>query len=173
MNILGLSGSLRKNSSHSKILETLAKLAPKNVTFKISIHIDQLPHYNKDLDKEELLPSNVKLWRRELQQADGFYISCPEYSHKVPEIFKNALDWIMTSKEFANKPIAFINSSPLVQNTLSQICQSMSARIIEVASIDTQFINKTETQRDFGDEEEIKHALESSLQIMIREIQEK
>lgn len=84
----------------------MATLTPKNVGFNISLHIDQLPHFNPDLDKGEV-NTNVKIWRRELSLADGFYISCPEYAHGVPGVFKNALDWVVSSGEFAGKPVAF------------------------------------------------------------------
>jgi len=40
MKILGLSGSLRQGSSNMAALREIARLAPKNVEFKISIHID-------------------------------------------------------------------------------------------------------------------------------------
>lgn len=173
MKILGLSGSLRQGSSNMAALRAIEKLAPKNVDFKISIHIDQLPHFNPDLDKKEVLP-NVKIWRKELATADGFYISCPEYTHGVPGVFKNALDWVVSSGEFVGKPVAFLNASPIVKASLSETLSVMSARIIEKASVDIQFLrNKVDKEGNLHVEEEISHALETSLQVMIREIQEK
>ncbi len=169
--ILGLSGSLRKGSSNLAALQELAKLAPKNVDFKISIHIDQLPHFNPDLDKDEVLP-NVKIWRRELALADGFYISCPEYAHGIPGVFKNALDWVVSSGEFIGKPVAFLNASPIIKASLSETLSVMSARIIEEAAVHIQFLrNKVDKEGNLHVEAEISHALETSLQVMIREIQ--
>ncbi len=169
--ILGLSGSLRKGSSNLAALQELAKLAPKNVDFKISIHIDQLPHFNPDLDKDEVLP-NVKIWRRELALADGFYISCPEYAHGIPGVFKNALDWVVSSGEFVGKPVAFLNASPIIKASLSETLSVMSARIIEEAAVHIAFLrNKVDKEGNLHVEEEISHALETSLQVMIREIQ--
>ncbi len=172
MKILGLSGSLRQSSSNMAALRAIEKLTPKNIDFKISIHIDQLPHFNPDLDKEDVLPSNVKIWRKELAEANGYYISCPEYAHGVPGVFKNALDWVVSSGELMNKPIAFLNASPIVKASLSKTLTVMSARIIETASVDIQFLrNKVDKEGNLHIEEEISHALETSLQVMIREIQ--
>jgi chromate reductase len=171
--LLGLSGSLRKGSSNLAALNEIAKLAPKNVDFKISFHIDQLPHFNPDLDKDEVLP-NVKIWRRELALADGFYISCPEYAHGIPGVFKNALDWVVSSGEFIGKPIAFLNASPIVKASLTETLTVMSALIIEEASVHIEFLrNKVDKEGNLQIEKEITHALETSLQVMIRQIQEK
>lgn len=171
--LLGLSGSLRKGSSNLAVLNEIAKLAPKNVDFKISFHIDQLPHFNPDLDKDEVLP-NVKIWRRELALADGFYISCPEYAHGIPGVFKNALDWVVSSGEFIGKPIAFLNASPIVKASLTETLTVMSARIIEEASVHIEFLrSKVDKEGNLHIEKEITHALETSLQVMIRQIQEK
>lgn len=174
MKILGLSGSLRKGSSNMAALRAIEDLAPKNVDFKISIHIDQLPHFNPDLDKEEILPSNVKIWRRELSEANGYYISCPEYAHGVPGVFKNALDWVVSSGEFVGKPVAFLNASPIVKASLSETLSVMSARIIEAATVHIEFLrNKVDKEGNLQVEKEVSHALETSLQVMIREIQGK
>jgi chromate reductase len=171
--LLGLSGSLRKGSSNLAALNEIAKLAPKNVDFKISFHIDQLPHFNPDLDKDEVLP-NVKIWRRELALADGFYISCPEYAHGIPGVFKNALDWVVSSGEFIGKPIAFLNASPIVKASLTETLTVMSALIIEEASVHIEFLrSKVDKEGNLQIEKEITHALETSLQVMIRQIQEK
>ncbi|MBP7282745.1 MAG: NAD(P)H-dependent oxidoreductase [Leptospiraceae bacterium] len=173
MKILGLSGSLRQGSSNMGALRAIEKLVPKNVDFKISLHIDQLPHFNPDLDKGEV-HTNVKLWRRELSLADGFYISCPEYAHGVPGVFKNALDWVVSSGEFVGKPVAFLNASLIVRDSLYKTLSVMSARIIEEASVHIEFLrNKVDKEGNLHVEEEISHALETSLQVMIREIQGK
>ncbi|MBK8394515.1 MAG: NAD(P)H-dependent oxidoreductase [Leptospiraceae bacterium] len=172
MNILGISGSLRKGSSNMAILHAMARHVPKNVHFSITTYIDQLPHFNPDLEKESVL-TPVKIWRKELAAANGYYISCPEYAHGVPGVLKNALDWVVSSGEFVGKPIAFLNASPIVKASLVQTLTVMSGRIIENASVQIQFLrNKVDKEGILSIEDEISHSLETSLQIMIQHIQE-
>ena len=115
----------------------------------------------------------VKIWRKELAAANGYYISCPEYAHGVPGVLKNALDWVVSSGEFVGKPIAFLNASPIVKASLVQTLTVMSGRIIENASVQIQFLrNKVDKEGILSIEDEISHSLETSLQIMIQHIQE-
>src|SRR5262249_10920624 len=43
--------------------------------------------------------------------ADAVLVCCPEYAHGVPGSFKNALDWIVSSGELTDKPVALIMAS--------------------------------------------------------------
>ncbi|WP_315971306.1 NADPH-dependent FMN reductase [Paenibacillus sp. N3.4] len=112
MNILAISGSLRVNSSNTTLLRAVSKLAPPGTEVTIYEGIGELPHFNPDLDGEEP-PAAVQDWRRELQAADGVIICTPEYANGVPGVLKNALDWIVSSGEFLDKPTAVISASPL------------------------------------------------------------
>ncbi len=173
MKLLGIPGSLRKGSSNLAILNAIKQLAADKIKIEVTTFIDRLPHFNPDLDTEEPILA-VKEWRRQLALADGFYISCPEYAHGVPGVFKNALDWVVSSGEFIGKPVAFLNASPIVKASLSETFSVMSARIIENAGVQIQFLrNKTDKEGNLILDDEISHALETSLQVMIGEVQAK
>ena len=45
--------------------------------------------------------------------ADGVIFSTPEYAFGVPGVLKNALDWVVSSGELNEKPVAAISASPL------------------------------------------------------------
>jgi len=61
-----------------------------------------------------------------------------------------------------------------VKASLSETLSVMSARIIEEAAVHIEFLrNKVDKEGNLHVEEEISHALETSLQVMIREIQGK
>jgi NAD(P)H-dependent FMN reductase len=65
-------------------------------------------------------------------------ISSPEYAHGVPGVLKNALDWLVGSLEFPGTPVALINTAPRAvhaQAQLREILTTMSARLVESASI--------------------------------------
>ncbi len=111
-NIIAISGSLRTNSSNSKIIQTIAGLSTE-VDFIISNIIGDLPHFNPDNDKNKT-PEIVKTWREQIKKADGVIICTPEYAFGVPGVLKNALDWLVSSGEFVythhcNKRIAYGN----------------------------------------------------------------
>ncbi|UKS25752.1 NAD(P)H-dependent oxidoreductase [Paenibacillus sp. HWE-109] len=112
MNILAISGSLRTVSSNTKLIQVLSALAPVGIEINIYEGIGELPHFNPDLDGDEP-PQAVQEWRKVLQAADGVILSTPEYAHGVPGVLKNALDWIVSSGEFVDKPTAVISASPL------------------------------------------------------------
>lgn len=110
MKILAISGSLRSNSSSAAILRAVEELAPDDVNVSIYSGLGNLPHFNPDDEDEALIA--VKDWRTQLKRADGVLFCTPEYAHGVPGVLKNALDWIVSSGEFMNKPTAVISASP-------------------------------------------------------------
>jgi len=114
VNILALSGSLRAESTNARLLRAAALLAPPGAAD--FVYYDQqiggLPHFSPDLDNDGTIPpAPVAEFRKLLAQADAILICCPEYAHGVPGAFKNALDWIVSSGEFTDKPVALIMAS--------------------------------------------------------------
>jgi len=137
MRILAISGSLREASSNTQLLRAMAALAPEHVEIVLYGGIGALPHFNPDLDGEAA-PASVVDFRTALGEADGVIISCPEYAHGVPGVLKNALDWIVGSGEFVEKPVALINASPRATHALASLTETltmMAARIVPEASI--------------------------------------
>lgn len=113
INVLTISGSLRAHSSNSSLLLGIAVLAPENYRFTAYNGLGDLPHFNPDLDGDDILPpAAVSSLRAQLKQADAVIICTPEYANGVPGVLKNALDWIVSSGEFINKPTAVISASP-------------------------------------------------------------
>lgn len=110
--ILAISGSLRANSANTTLLEILGTLLPQEVRYVIFEGIGGLPHFNPDLDKEEALMP-VKALRMQIKNADAVVICTPEYAFGVPGVLKNALDWLVSSGELNEKPVATISASPL------------------------------------------------------------
>ncbi|HWZ21557.1 MAG TPA: NAD(P)H-dependent oxidoreductase, partial [Cytophagaceae bacterium] len=67
--ILAISGSTRKNSSNSKLLSFIKNLSSDIFEITIFEEIDQLPHFNPDLDNENA-PSQVIAFRKQISNAD-------------------------------------------------------------------------------------------------------
>src|SRR5450432_4339141 len=130
MRILAVSGSLRASSSNTALLRAAAALAPPGVAVTLYDGPGNLPHFNPDLDGETVPPA-VKDWRRSLQASDGVLFSVPEYAHGVPGVLKNALDWVVGSGEFMDKPAALFNGSPrgtYAQASLTETLTAMTER---------------------------------------------
>jgi chromate reductase len=51
--------------------------------------------------------------RQEIKDAAGVLISTPEYAFGVPGVLKNALDWLLSSGELNENPVATISASTL------------------------------------------------------------
>lgn len=136
LQLLAISGSLRERSSNTALLQAAIALAPKNVDIRLYGGLNDLPHFNPDLEPHK--PAAVIDLRRQLHTCDGLVISSPEYAHSIPGVLKNALDWLVSGEEFVGKPIALFNASPRAthaQAALAEIVTVMSGRLISGAAI--------------------------------------
>lgn len=132
--ILAISGSLRRASSNTAILEAAIIHAPEGTEIKLFSGLDLLPHFNPDREQEIIPP--LEDFRRELKNAHALLICSPEYAHGIPGTLKNALDWIVGSSELDQMPIGIINATPLyagknyAQESLVEILKTMSAIVL-------------------------------------------
>lgn len=112
--LIGLSGSLRKGSYNTKLLKAAAQLLPPDVSMDI-VSIEDIPLYNADLDLPvaKKRPGSVEHFRKMLADADGILISSPEYNYSIPGGLKNALDWASRGEDspLLRKPIAVIGAT--------------------------------------------------------------
>jgi chromate reductase len=98
LRILGVSGSLRKESFNTRLLRALPSLAPEGMLIDVFDGLGDLPLYNQDLDVPGG-PEPVHRWRTAISEADGLILVVPEYNGSVPGVVKNAIDW-------ASRPLA-------------------------------------------------------------------
>ncbi len=117
MNIVALSGSLQKKSSHTALLKQAEKLLPQGSTL-IFASVD-LPLYNEDIDNtvdpSHATPESVLQFKQLIDEADALLIASPEYNHSVSGPLKNALDWASRpgfESPLKHKPIAIMSASP-------------------------------------------------------------
>lgn len=134
MKLLALSGSLRARSFNTALLRAAGGLVPPGVEVELYEGLAGLPHFNPDHDVEPAL-APVAALRAQVAASDGVLICSPEYAHGVPGSLKNALDWIVSSGEFTDKPVLLVNASPsfqggsLAQANLAEILRVMGARL--------------------------------------------
>lgn len=137
MKIAAISGSLRAGSSNTAILRAAARLAPAGIEVILFEGIADLPFFNPDLDGEDV-PAPVGTMRALIGSVDGLLISSPEYARGVAGVLKNALDWLVGSHEFPDKPVALINTSPRATHALAALTltlETMSARLVTEACV--------------------------------------
>jgi len=139
MNILAISGSLRRQSSNAALLRAMASVAPTGVRFVLYDGLESLPQFNPDRDRESDVPAPpVAAWRAAMHQADGVVISSPEYGHGVPGSLKNALDWLVSSGELMGKPVVLLNAAraggKFAQASLAETLTMLSANVLREAS---------------------------------------
>jgi chromate reductase, NAD(P)H dehydrogenase (quinone) len=109
--ILGISGSLRRESYNSAALRAAAGLAPEGATVE-TFALDGIPFFNQD--EEQNPPAKVVELKRRVREADALLFVTPEYNYSVPGVLKNAIDWVSRphgDNAWDGKPAAIMGAS--------------------------------------------------------------
>lgn len=118
MNVVGIAGSLRKESFNRVVLRAAAELAPKGMT--VLVHdIGDVPLYNADLEQDGD-PEGVERLKKAIAAADGLLIVTPEYQQGTPGVLKNVLDWASRppgGSVLQGKAVAIMGASPGMTGT--------------------------------------------------------
>src|ERR1035437_8182428 len=88
--ILGIVGSLRKDSYNHFALKAAQELVPDGVVLNL-IELHGIPVF--DQDKEMAPPPAVLEFRRQIVAADAILFATPEYNYSFPGGLKSAIDW--------------------------------------------------------------------------------
>jgi chromate reductase, NAD(P)H dehydrogenase (quinone) len=112
MNVIGISGSLRKGSFNTAALRAAQGLAPEGMTIEVA-EIGDLPLYNDDVRAAGFPPPAERL-RAQIAAADAVLLVTPEYNYSISGVLKNAIDWASRppSQPFEAKPVAIMGASP-------------------------------------------------------------
>ncbi|MCC6277718.1 MAG: NAD(P)H-dependent oxidoreductase [Oligoflexia bacterium] len=113
LKIVGICGSLRKESSNRKLLSlTLDLFAKKNCTVEfLDLKKLMLPLFDEDVMNEGT-PENAKYIGQQIREAQALIVANPEYNGSVSGPLKNAVDWISVAKNpFKDKVIGLIGTS--------------------------------------------------------------
>ena len=134
--LLAISGSLRSQSSNTRLVQRVADLAQDPVTINVFSDLHRLPHFNPDLE-----PSDdvfVQDLTSKMRVANGFLVSTPEYAHGVPGSLKNGLDWLVSTDAFIEKPFALLHAcdrSTFASQSLIEILKTMSGIHVKRADL--------------------------------------
>ena len=107
--IVGLCGSLRKNSFNRKLLFEAVRLYGNCDFTEANLN---LPLYNGDEENIGKSKSVLKL-HQDIKLADGIIITCPEYNKGISGVLKNALDWVsrIPGSVWKGKPVVIMSAA--------------------------------------------------------------
>lgn len=138
--ILGISGSLRKDSYNTAALRAARELAPPELELEILV-TPALPIYNADLQAQGI-PVEVQALGEKIRAADGLLFATPEYNYSLPGGLKNMIDWVsrLPNQPFAGKPAALMGASPGATGTARAQYHLRQTGVF----LDLRFLNKPE-----------------------------
>ena len=110
--VLGVSGSLRKDSYNTAALRAVQELAPAGMTVEI-FDIGGFPLYNDDVRLGAGYPPVVAEFRAKIAASDAVLFASPEYNYSISGVLKNALDWASRPPDqpFNEKPVGIMGVS--------------------------------------------------------------
>lgn len=112
LNIVGIAGSLRKDSANKKLLLAAKGLCPAEATIEV-VDWSALPIFNQD--DEMNFPASAKAFKETIRAADAILFVTPEYNHSIPGGMKNAIDWASRpygDSAWQGKSVAIMSASP-------------------------------------------------------------
>jgi len=138
MLVLGISGSLRRDSHNTALLRAAARLLPRDAELVEFDQLRGLPAFDED---DEAAPApTVHTLRDALASADAVLIATPEYNSSIPGTLKNALDWASRPRcgaALRDKPAAVIGASTSIfgavwaQAETRKVLRASGARVLE------------------------------------------
>ncbi len=111
LEVIGISGSLRKASYNTAALRAAQEVAPEGMQIEIA-SIADIPFYDGDVQAHGF-PRPVQELAQKIRTADALLIASPEYNYSTSGVLKNAIDWLSRVPEqpFAGKPVALMGAS--------------------------------------------------------------
>lgn len=140
MRVLGISGSLRRDSLNSALLRAAAERLPAGTELVRFERLGEVPPFDEDVEAAGPAPDAVRALREAIRGADAVLIATPEYNHSLPGQLKNALDWASRPagrSALNGKPAAAIGASKSMfggvwaQAELRKVLAAMGGRVIE------------------------------------------
>jgi chromate reductase, NAD(P)H dehydrogenase (quinone) len=176
VHILGISGSLRRDSHNTKLLRAAEELLPADVDFELYEELEEVPPYNEDRDTDDSPATAVHL-RDAIARADAVLFATPEYNGSVPGQLKNAVDWASRPHRVSalwGKSAAVIGASTgmfgavWAQAELRKVLKTAGARVVEAEVAVGKADSRFEEDGTLVDEE-IREQLAETVELLLAE----
>jgi chromate reductase len=139
--VLGISGSLRRDSYNTALLRHAGELfEAEGARFEVYDGLRDIPPYDQDNDVEGA-PATVARLRAAVREADAVFFVTPEYNSSIPGTLKNGIDWLsrpsLAESALRNKPVAVVGASigafgaVWAQAELRKVLGASGARVVE------------------------------------------
>jgi chromate reductase len=86
VNVLGVSGSLRRDSYNRTLLHVAQEVAPAGMEIDL-FHLHAIPVFDRDLEAKGD-PEPVWQLKAAIRSADALLIATPEYNYGIPGVLK-------------------------------------------------------------------------------------
>jgi chromate reductase len=141
MRVLGISGSLRRDSHNTALLRAAAALLPPGTELELWEDLKAVPPYDADDDHgPESRDASLRSLAAAVTDADMVLFATPEYNHSIPGALKNALDWLsrpLAESPLRGKPVAVVGASTglfgavWAQAELRKVLSAIGARVVD------------------------------------------
>ena len=138
--ILGISGSLRRDSHNTSLLRAAAEATGSDVELELYDGLKEVPPYDED-DDVHPRPESVARLNAAIAHANAVLFATPEYNASIPGHLKNAIDWVsrpVATNVLRNKPVAVVGASTgafgavWAQAELRKVLAALGARVLDV-----------------------------------------
>ena len=169
MKILAIIGSASQESSNEKLLKSIQEEFSEVYDIEIYNTLPSFPLFTPDKLKNDL-PAVLSDFKTKVLNSDAVIIATPEYTHNIPAVVKNMIDWCTASGEFYQKkvlPITFTPNPPRGEYAMKSLLQSLKALDMNIVSqlplykSDVEFQNNEVIMND-----ELKSILEEAFQLL-------
>lgn len=176
INIIGFTGSLRRNSYNKAALLAAKELLPEGVYMEI-VDLSSIPFFNEDVEAEGI-PKAVADFKNKIAAADAILISTPEYNYSIPPVLKNALDWASRGKDapVRGKALAIMSASPSmlggarVQYHLRQVCVGLNMDAVNKPEVFITFADKKFDESGKLTDEHTKNSIGKLVQALVDKV---
>ncbi len=121
VHVLGFSGSLRKGSFNTGLLQAALQLLPEGMSLEL-YDLAPIPLYNEDVLSAGV-PAAVADFKSRIAAADALLIATPEYNFSLPGVLKNAIDWAsrpIQDSPLNDKPLAIMGAGGMMGTSRAQ-----------------------------------------------------
>lgn len=135
MDIFCISGSASPQSSNYYLLKAIENQFGGQYDIEVYDNIREFDLFTPQ-KLQEGIPADIKSFKLKLAAAKSVIIATPEYSHNIPAVLKNMLEWCTHSGEFADQyvlPITFTPKEPrgeFAMKSLLMTLQTLKAKVI-------------------------------------------
>jgi chromate reductase, NAD(P)H dehydrogenase (quinone) len=176
MKVLGISGSLRRDSYNTKLLRAAGELLPSFAELEHWDDLKAVPPFDED-DEIGPAPLAVASLREAVDDAELLLFATPEYNSSVPGQLKNAVDWLsrpVATSVLRGKPALVVGASTgafgavWAQAELRKVLATAGARVVEAEVAVGHAPEKFDEEGSLTDEE-LNEQLVEALEVLLAE----